>query len=142
MKQIFIWICMLWLLFSCGKSNVNLNSFNGTYVGYFHRDSKDTVQVSLLFQENQYSGYREKKFCPQLGRGTFEQNEHNILFAGTSNRTYQDKTAGPMLNGAYSYEINADGSVRMWKKNGSNWEEFILRKSSDESLVYGIITKK
>ena len=138
MKQFLLGICALWLLFSCGKADANVNSFDGTYVGYFHRNKKDTVQVSLLFQENQYSGYREKKFCPILGKGTFEQDENSILFEESSNEVDYDHSKGPELNGAYTYEINADGSIRIWKEEGNTWDEFILRKSNDESLVYGM----
>jgi hypothetical protein len=137
MKLSLIGICVMWLLFSCGKADANVNSFDGTYVGYHHRNQKDTVQVSLLFQENQYSGFRDKKFCPILGKGTFEQDENSISFEGISQEMNKDEAAGPVLNGEYTYEINADGSVRIWKKEGNVWDEYILRKSNDESLVFG-----
>jgi hypothetical protein len=138
MKLSLIGICALWLLFSCGKADANVNSFDGTYVGYYHRNKKDTVQVSLLFQENQYSGFRDKKFCPILGKGTFEQNENSIYFEGKSHEINKDEAVGPVLNGEYTYEISADGSIRIWKNDGNVWDEYILRKSNDESVVYGI----
>lgn len=138
MKRCLIGICALWLLFSCGKTDANVNSLDGTYVGYFHRNQKDTVQVSLLFQENQYSGYRDKKFCPILGKGTFEQDENRISFAESANTIDNYHSTGLELNGAYTYEINADGSIRIWKEEGKTRDEFILRKSNDESLVYGM----
>lgn len=138
MKRCLIGICALWLLLSCGKTESNVNSFDGTYVGYFHRDRKDTVQVSLLFQENQYSGYRDKKFCPILGKGTFEQDENSISFEESANLIDNHHSTELELKGAYTYEINADGSIRIWKEEGNSSDEFILRKSNDESLVYGM----
>lgn len=141
MKRCLIWVSVLWLIFSCGKAEGNVNSFEGTYVGYYNRNKTDTVQVSFLFKENQYSGFRDKKFCPLLGKGTFEQSENSISFEGSaeesSNDTSYDHKGCPVLNGEYTYEINADGSVRIWKKEGNGWGEYILRKSNDESLVYG-----
>jgi hypothetical protein len=138
MKQSIIWVCVVWLLFSCGRPS-NVNSLEGTYIGYFHHNYKDTVQVSLLFQDNQYSGFRDKKFCPTLGKGVYEQSDNSISFEGTSNEKNNDHSGCPELKGEYSYEINADGSVRIWKKEGNAVnDEYILRKSNDESLVYGM----
>jgi hypothetical protein len=141
MKWCWMWGCVLWLIFSCGKADTNVNSLDGTYIGYYHRNTRDTVQVSFLFKENQYSGFRDKKFCPFLGKGTFEQNENSISFEGLSgektNNVGSDQAIGPVLNGKYTYELEEDGSIRIWKMEGNVWDEYILRKSTDESLVYG-----
>jgi hypothetical protein len=135
MKIILVLLGLTWMLISCGKMDTNENSFEGTYVGYYHRNNKDTVQVSLLFTENQYSGFREKKFCPYLGKGTFEQDDMSISFENATGNSAQSST--PVLFGEYSYTINQDGSIRIWKEEGETSDEYILRKSYDESLVYG-----
>jgi hypothetical protein len=123
------------MLMACGKMNTYENSFDGTYVGYYNRNNQDTIQVSLLFSENQYSGFREKKFCPYLGKGTFEQDELSISFDNLTGSG--ESTSKPVLYGEYSYTLNEDGSIRIWKEVGEISDEYILRKSYDESLVYG-----
>lgn len=136
MKIILVLLGLTLVLTSCGELNTNENSFDGTYVGYYNRNNKDTIQVSLLFNDNQYSGFREKKFCPILGKGTFEQDHTSISFDNSTLKSTGHQTK-PYLNGEYSYKINADGSIRIWKEEDSISDEFILRKSNDESLVYG-----
>jgi hypothetical protein len=135
MKMILVLLGLTSMLMACGKMNTKENSFDGTYIGYYNRNNEDTVQVSLFFSENQYSGYREKKFCPYLGKGTFEQDEISISFENTTGSGAS--TSKPVLYGEYSYTINQDGSIRIWKEDGKISDEYILRKSYDESLVYG-----
>lgn len=135
MKEVLLWVCSLGLFFSCGKADAGVISFNGTYIGYFHRNQQDTTQVSFYFDDNQYCGFRMKKFCPSMGRGNFFQDENSIKFQRSDEPVEEGNH--PVLDGQYHYEISNDGSLRIWRDTGGISDEFILRKSADEGLAYG-----
>ena len=102
-------------------------TFNGTYIGYFHRANMDTSQVSIRFIANAFDGQASKLNYPAIGKGSFEQKENTIRFNDTTLK-YSNLDSTLILNGIYRYDFNEDGTIRIWKKIGSKTNEFILKR--------------
>ena len=118
---------MLWAgTVGCGNAGADVVPLQGTYIGYFHRNGKDTARVTLRFENNTFDGTSNKTAYPAIGSGSFRQSASTLSFLpppGTS--AAQDPSLS--LKGDYNYLHNDDGTIRIWKNGEEAEDEFILK---------------
>ena len=113
-------------LTACDKSDDPSLMLNGRYMGTFSRTGMDTASVSLLFNDNNFSGQSDRINYPAICRGSFDLNDNLIRFndscAWTANFDWS-----LILSGQYNISSN-NGTVRIWKTNGTVTDEYLLNR--------------
>lgn len=122
MATIFLLCCLL----SCGKNGDDIVFLEGTYIGYFHHNNKDTTRVTLRFAGDQFEGESTDPPYPALCRGSVEQDEVTLRFRDSCHQHFSPAHA-LVLDGPYQYRFNNDGTLRIWRRSGSALDEYILR---------------
>lgn len=122
--------CKLWislgicaLVVGCAPNANPEAEWNGTYIGYMHRNKQDTTLITLVFNGKYFAGStpsQKKVEGHYAAKGPsqllFDAQRHQVMDTGFS------------LNGMYHYEKAPDGSIRIWQQYGNVMEEFILRQ--------------
>ena len=121
------------ILLSCAKSGSDIEPLDGTYIGYYHKSGQDTSLVSIHFNNYDYDGQSSISNYPSIGKGSFDQNGKNIFFSERRNAGKEYK-AKDQLIGLYNYEINDDGTIRIWRESTNSSDEYILKKPVREEL--------
>lgn len=123
----FIVAIMLWTgAVGCGNAGSDVVPLNGTYIGYFHRNGKDTARVTLHFENNTFDGSSNKAAYPAIGNGSFRQSASTLSFITPSGATAAEDSS-LSLKGDYNYLQNDDGTIRIWKTGEQAEDEFILK---------------
>lgn len=123
----FIVAFMLWAgAVGCGNAGADVVPLNGTYIGYFHRNGKDTARVTLRFENNTFDGSSNKTAHLAIGRGSFRQSANTLSFLPPSNPPLPIDSS-MTLKGDYNYLYNDDGTIRIWKTGKEAEDEFILK---------------
>ena len=107
----------------------------GTYIGYAHCSGKDTARVTLYFSDNAYHSECATAFYPTSGRGTFDQEPQTIQFKEDGLQQHMDPKNGMVLNGRYNYQVNADGTIRIWREQNDQLDEYILMYAGERSMA-------
>lgn len=119
----FIVAFMLWAgAVGCTNAGADVVPLDGTYIGYFHRNGKDTARVTLHFENNTFDGSSNKATYPAIGSGSFRQSASTLSFVPLSG-----VRSAPVLKGDYNYLYNDDGTIRIWKTGAGSEDEFILK---------------
>lgn len=123
----FLVALMLWTgAVGCTNAGADVAPLNGTYIGYFHRNGKDTARVTLRFENNTFDGSSNKNAYPAIGSGLFRQSESTLsFFPPSGNPSTLDSSL--TLKGEYNYLHNDDGTIRIWKTGEQAEDEFILK---------------
>jgi hypothetical protein len=125
MKALAFVICVS-VLASCYKGGNGVMPLEGRYIGYFHRGGGDTSRVALYFTGNRFEGESSEPFYPFVCGGSFEQEHAKIIFADTCQPLPRyDRTLA--LDGAFEYQFNNDGTLRIWRQYAGQVDEYILR---------------
>ena len=125
MKKI-LWVAgLLIILYSCDKTETQ-PYLDGRYIGIFHRTGMDTALINILFDGSRFEGSSNRQNYPAICSGSFRLEENSIFFTDscmwTANFDWSLILAG-------SYNINtSDGTVRIWKTNGTVTDEYLLRQ--------------
>lgn len=123
----FLVAIMLWAgAVGCGNAGADVVPLNGTYIGYFHRNGKDTARVTLRFENNTFDGSSNKTAYPAIGSGSFRQSANTLSFLPPSS-TPSPLDSSLLLKGDYNYLHNDDGTIRIWKTGEQAEDEFILK---------------
>lgn len=123
----FLMAFLLWAgVVGCGNAGYDVVPLNGTYIGYFHRNGKDTARVTLRFENNTFDGSSNKAAYPAIGSGSFRQSENTLSFLPPSD-TPSRQDSSLTLKGDYNYLYNDDGTIRIWKTGEQAEDEFILK---------------
>jgi hypothetical protein len=123
----FIVAFMLWAgAVGCGNAGADVVPLNGTYIGYFHRNGKDTARVTLRFENYTFDGSSNKTAYPAIGSGSFRQSASTLSFVPPSG-TPSALDSSLILKGDYNYVHNDDGTIRIWKTGEATEDEFILK---------------
>lgn len=126
MKRILFFFATSLFLAGCEKASTPEAGLAGTYVGLFSRTGSDTSQVSLYFDGNRFSGQSNQAHYPAIGAGHFDIDNNNVIFQDTLTWTANFDWS-LILTG--TYHINyGEGTVRLWKSNGTVTDEYILRQ--------------
>jgi hypothetical protein len=118
------WILVL--LISCGKNGKDIIPLEGTYIGYFHRNGRDTALVRINFTSGNFKGESSKTLFPLICKGSFQQKDNKISFEDLC-LTNEKKNETVRLEGEFNYQYNHDGTLRLWRQNISILDEYILR---------------
>ena len=127
-KKMLLLLGVGWCCLSCNKVNSDGSKLEGKYIGYFHRNGQDTARVSFDFSGNVYQGHSSEEAYPVVGTGSFDQNGNTISFNNSIKRAVKVDNS-LILKGAYNYQDNYDGSIRIWRQQDETIDEFILRQS-------------
>lgn len=92
MKTPIYSILALLIFISCEKENLKQKQiFNGAYIGTFQRElvwtESDTANITLTFNENQWSGSSDIEKYPALCQGSYSINGDTIIFKNECNWT-------------------------------------------------------
>lgn len=114
------------ILIACDKSDGASFSLSGRYMGSFSRTGMDTSSVTVNFSGNRFDGQSDQLHYPAICRGSFDLDENTIQFTDSCSWTANFDWS-LILSGQYSISYN-DGTVRIWKTNGTVTDEYLLRQ--------------
>ncbi|WP_144266300.1 hypothetical protein [Pontibacter ummariensis] len=87
MKNVFLLFVILFLFMSvsCDKEEIDPETLNGTYTGYFVRASSPSADyaranVTLTLDNGKFSGSSNMPYYPAICRGTYSLSGHEIQF--------------------------------------------------------------
>ncbi len=126
MKKILCLIAVTMVLIACDKTDTASNSLYGRYIGIFSRTGMDTSQVSLLFTGDRFEGQTGQAVYPAICRGSFDLGANTIHFADSCAWSASFDWS-LILSGEYNINFG-DGTVRIWKTDGSITDEYLLRQ--------------
>lgn len=133
MKKVLVVAGMLVAIWGCDKVKNDAAKLEGTYIGYFHRSGQDTATVTLHFYGNIYQGQSSSAVYPVIGNGTFDQLSEQINFSDPDDADQASKAL--LLKGEYNYQTNNDGTIRIWRQNDQQLDEFILMRPMNASMA-------
>ena len=133
MKKVLVVLGVLVAIYGCDKVKTDAAKLEGTYIGYFHRSGQDTTTVTLHFSGNLYQGQSTSAAYTAIGNGTFDQLAEQINFLDTDKNSSLDATL--LLKGEYNYQTNNDGTIRIWRQNDQEMDEFILMRPMNASMA-------
>lgn len=126
MKRVLLFMSLAIIFLSCEKSDAGSNELGGRYMGIFSRTGMDTSQVSIYFDQDRFEGFSSVEHYPAICSGTFTLGDNTVVF--------NDSCAWPanfdwslILSGTYNVNFS-DGTVRIWKTNGTVTDEYLLRQ--------------
>lgn len=133
MKNICVVLFVLLAIYGCDKVKADASKLEGTYIGYFHRSGRDTARVTLHFTGNIYQGQSTSATYPVIGNGTFDQLAEQINFLDSDKNIHTDGSL--VLKGKYNYQTNNDGTIRIWRQDKEQMDEFILMRPLNTSIA-------
>ena len=116
----WLWFCPFFLFAGCTAETPPNEQWQGTYIGYYHHNQKDTTTVTLVF-EGKYFAVSPCEKQQQESTGIFQDDRSALIFQNTTD------ASSLAINGAFQYRFGADGSVRIWQQNNDGMNEMILR---------------
>jgi hypothetical protein len=132
MKTLFAFLLSIPLITACKKSQelpANDQFLSGRYMGTFYRTGGDTVNVSLLFTENNFSGSSDRLKYPAICNGTFSVNKNG----GTNTIQFDDACMWTadfdwslILDGDYELNFNPDKSVTIVRHSFASSDYYTL----------------
>ena len=126
MKGLF-WVFIVTVVLSgCYQPGSDVSILSGSFIGYYHQNSSDTLPVRLSLKENTFVRNSDKSL-PATCSGTFKPSRETILFIENCNSP-EAKPHFRNLNGLYSYRMHDDGTLAIWKKDSKANEEYILKQ--------------
>ena len=136
MKTLFVFLLSISLIIGCKKSQEFTGEgenlvLNGRYMGTFYRTGSDTVNVSLLFTENNFSGTSDRPKYPAICNGTFSTikngNDHIINFENACSWT-ADFDWSLILDGEYDLIFNTNKSITIVRHSFASSDYYTLWK--------------
>jgi hypothetical protein len=105
----WLWFCLVWLIAGCMLEPTTQGAWNGTYIGYYHRNQQDTTPVTFTFEGKYFAAdpwYAESR---QNAAGVFRQKESSLIFFNPS------ADSASVIQGTFQYQYGANGTVRIWR---------------------------
>lgn len=134
MKKLLLILFALSFISACKKSNevqTENKTLSGRYLGIFYRTGGDTVNVSLLFIDNNFSGSSDRAKYPAICNGTFNIEKNS----GASSINFNDNCVWTadfdwslILEGEYELSFNADNSVTIARHSLASSDYYTLWK--------------
>ena len=136
MKTLFAFLLSIPFITACEKSQEFPGEgqdqvLSGRYMGKFYRTGGDTVNVSLLFTENNFSGSSDRPKYPAICNGTFSANKN-----GSTNTIQFDDVCmwtadfdwSLILDGEYDLKFNPDNSITIVRHSFASSDYYTLWK--------------
>lgn len=117
-----LWFCLALLFSGCMPDSSPAESWDGTYIGYFHRNRQDTIPVTLTFDGRYFAAEPRTQSGHAQFSGVFRQSSSSLIFFDPN----ADSTA--VIQGTFQYQQSQDGSLRIWQEDNQNLTELILRQ--------------
>ena len=137
MKTILFFICVLLAFVSCEKEEeIPKQISEGTYVGTFQRQivwaESDTANITLTFNDNQWSGSSNFEKYPALCHGTYSLDEDSIIFENECDWTAE-----------FDWSLILAGKYLLTKtENTIEFSKDYLSATSDTYIDKYILTKQ
>lgn len=134
MKTLFAFLLSIPLITACKKSQelpANDQSLNGRYMGTFYRTGGDTVNVSLLFTETNFSGSSDRPKYPAICSGTFSVNKNgstNTIQFNDACMWTADFDWSLILDGDYELAFKQDKSITIVRHSFASSDYYTLWK--------------
>jgi len=136
MKLLFILLFVIPAITACKKSQDTIPGtgdeiLSGRYMGTFYRTTGDTVNVSLLFTDNIFSGSSDRTKYPAICNGTFSMQKNNDAYKIQFNDNCiwtADFDWSLILDGDYELVFNPDKSVTIVRHSFASSDYYNLWK--------------